>query len=88
MPVFLLALPGGALADIVDRRRVPDRHPALTMLAAAALAILTLRHATTAWSLLAFTFADRRRLRADRAGLERLGARNSCRARTWCRRSR
>ena len=29
MPVFLLALPGGALADIVDRRRIPDRHPGL-----------------------------------------------------------
>ena len=29
MPVFLLALPGGALADIVDRRHLPDRHPGL-----------------------------------------------------------
>ncbi len=56
LPVFLLALPGGALADIVDRRLFLIVTQALTMLAAAALAILTLLHATTAWSLLAFTF--------------------------------
>lgn len=56
LPVFLLALPGGALADIVDRRLFLIVTQALTMLAAGALALLTLAHATTAWSLLAFTF--------------------------------
>lgn len=56
LPVFLLALPGGALADIVDRRLFLIVTQALTMLAAGTLAVLTLRHETTAWSLLGFTF--------------------------------
>src|SRR5271156_1588122 len=56
LPVFLLALPGGALADIIDRRLFLIATQALTMLAAAALAIMTLMHATTAGSLLLFTF--------------------------------
>src|ERR1700735_5507435 len=57
MPVFLLALPGGALADIVDRRVFLIRAQLWTILAAAALAILPLSHAVTAFWLLAFTFA-------------------------------
>jgi MFS family permease len=57
MPVFLLALPGGALADIVDRRVFLITAQLWTILAAAALAILTLSHAVTAFWLLAFTFA-------------------------------
>ncbi len=56
LPVFLLALPGGALADIVDRRLFLIVTQALTMVAAAALAIMTLLHMTTAGSLLIFTF--------------------------------
>jgi MFS family permease len=56
LPVFLLALPGGALADIVDRRLFLIVTQALTMVAASALAIMTLMHATTAWTLLVFTF--------------------------------
>ena len=56
LPVFLLALPGGALADIIDRRLFLIAAQVLTMLAASALAILTLLHETTAWSLLGFTF--------------------------------
>jgi MFS family permease len=56
LPVFLLALPGGALADIIDRRLFLIGAQALTMLAASALAIMTLLHATTAWTLLTFTF--------------------------------
>jgi MFS family permease len=56
LPVFLLALPGGALADIVDRRLFLIATQALTMVAAAALAIMTLLHMTTAGSLLVFTF--------------------------------
>src|ERR1700749_374821 len=57
MPVFLLALPGGALADIVDRRVFLISAQLWTILAAAALAILTLSHAVTAFWLLAFPFA-------------------------------
>src|SRR5580692_8945788 len=56
LPVFLLALPGGALADIVDRRLFLIVTQALTMVAAGALAIMTLLHLTTAGSLLLFTF--------------------------------
>jgi MFS family permease len=56
LPVFLLALPGGALADIVDRRFFLIVTQAFTMFAAAMLAIMTLMHATTASSLLGFTF--------------------------------
>jgi len=57
LPTFLLALPGGALADIVDRRRFLIGTQLWTMLAAATLAALTLLHQTTAASLLLFTFA-------------------------------
>jgi MFS family permease len=57
MPVFLLALPGGAMADIVDRRVFLIGAQLWTMLAAATLAILTIAHATTAFWLLALTFA-------------------------------
>jgi MFS family permease len=57
MPVFLLALPGGALADIVDRRVFLIGTQLWTIVAAAALAILTLSHAMTAFWLLALTFA-------------------------------
>jgi len=57
MPVFLLALPGGAMADIVDRRVFLIGAQLWTILAAAALAILTISGAVTAFWLLAFTFA-------------------------------
>ena len=57
MPVFLLALPGGALADIVDRRVFLLGAQFWTMLAAAVLAILTVAHLMTAFGLLALTFA-------------------------------
>src|SRR5579872_5914925 len=57
MPVFLLALPGGALADIVDRRVFLIATQLWTMLAAATLAALTLGHAMTAFVLLTLTFA-------------------------------
>ena len=56
MPVFLLALPGGALADIVDRRVFLIGAQLWTILAAIALATLTLAHAMTAFWLLALTF--------------------------------
>jgi len=57
MPVFLLALPGGALADIVDRRVFLIGAQLWTILAAITLAVLTLAHAMTAFLLLALTFA-------------------------------
>ncbi len=57
MPVFLLALPGGAMADIVDRRLFLIGTQIWTILAATLLAILTLSGAMTATWLLALTFA-------------------------------
>jgi MFS family permease len=57
MPVFLLALPGGALADIVDRRVFLIGTQFWTILAAITLAALTIGHAMTAFVLLALTFA-------------------------------
>ena len=57
MPVFLLALPGGALADIVDRRVFLMGTQIWTILAATLLAILTLFHLMTAGWLLVLTFA-------------------------------
>src|SRR6202042_3998163 len=48
MPVFLLALPGGALADIVDRRVFLLGTQIWTILAASLLAILTILHLMTA----------------------------------------
>ncbi len=56
-PVFLLALPAGALADIVDRRRYLIVSQIWMMLAAGTLGILTLAGITTAFTLLLFTFA-------------------------------
>jgi MFS family permease len=57
MPVFLLALPGGALADIVDRRIFLLATQIWTILAATLLAILTLCGLMTAAWLLVLTFA-------------------------------
>ncbi len=57
MPVFLLALPGGAMADIVDRRVFLIGTQIWTILAASLLAILTLTGGMTATWLLILTFA-------------------------------
>jgi MFS family permease len=57
MPVFLLAIPGGALADIVDRRIFLLGTQTWTILAASLLAILTILHVMTAGWLLVLTFA-------------------------------
>ena len=56
-PVFLLALPAGALADIVDRRRYLIASQIWMMAAAALLGVLTLTGVTTAPLLLILTFA-------------------------------
>jgi MFS family permease len=56
IPVFLVVLPAGALADIVDRRRLLLFTQGWMVVAAAALGILTLLGAVNPWMLLVFTF--------------------------------
>ncbi|MFL6335664.1 MAG: MFS transporter [Pyrinomonadaceae bacterium] len=56
-PTFLLALPAGALADIVDRRRLLIFSQAWMLVAAVALAGATLAGVTTPSVLLVLTFA-------------------------------
>ena len=56
VPIFLLALPAGAIADIVDRRIFLLATQVGTLIVASVLAILTLTHQTTAGSLLGLTF--------------------------------
>lgn len=56
LPVFLVILPAGALADMVDRRRFLLITQAWMVLAAGGLGVLTVLHAVTPWMLLAFTF--------------------------------
>ncbi len=56
LPVFLVILPAGALADIVDRRRFLLLTQGWMVLAAAALGILTLTSCVGPWVLLLFTF--------------------------------
>jgi len=57
LPIFLLALPAGALSDIVDRRRYLIVVQVWMALVAAFLAILALTGEVTAWTLVALTFA-------------------------------
>jgi MFS family permease len=57
LPFFLLALPAGALADVVDRRRLLLFAVAWLATAALALGALTLAGRVTPGALLAFTFA-------------------------------
>jgi MFS family permease len=57
LPIFLLALPAGALADIVDRRRLLLFTQGWMCVAAATLGVLTLLGLTTPWVLLTFTCA-------------------------------
>ncbi len=56
LPLFLLSLPAGALADLIDRRRLLLFTQGWMLAAAFILGILTLRGATTPWVLLLFTF--------------------------------
>jgi MFS family permease len=56
LPVFLLALPAGALADIVDRRRLLIGAQAWMLAVASALAAVTYLGLATPWVLLATTF--------------------------------
>lgn len=56
LPIFLVGLPAGALADVVDRRKLLLVTEALMLLTALALGFLTLAGLTSAWTLLALTF--------------------------------
>ena len=55
LPLFLFALPAGALADIVDRRRLLIVTQLWMLAAAATLGALTLAGQTGPWTLLLFT---------------------------------
>ena len=57
LPVFLLALPAGAIADIVDKRLFIVGTQCWMLAAAAVLAVITYLGQTTAASLLLLTFA-------------------------------
>jgi MFS family permease len=57
LPVMLLALPAGAIADIVDRRRLLIGVQVYFLIVIGTLATLTALDLTTPWVLLAFTFA-------------------------------
>ena len=56
LPFFLLAIPAGALADILDRRKYLIATQVWMSACAATLGILTLTGFTTAWSLIFLTF--------------------------------
>lgn len=55
LPLLLLALPAGALADIVDRRRLLIGAQTFMMLVAGALSLLGYAHLLTPWILLAMS---------------------------------
>ncbi|XGV94748.1 MAG: MFS transporter [Leptolyngbya sp. BL-A-14] len=57
LPIFLVGLPAGAIADIFDRRRLLLVTQTWMLLAAAGLSITTALALTNSWLLLAFTFA-------------------------------
>lgn len=56
LPMFLLALPAGALADIVDRRRLQIAVQGISVVLAASLGTLVWAGWVTPLTLLAFTF--------------------------------
>ncbi|HZE27593.1 MAG TPA: MFS transporter [Terriglobales bacterium] len=56
LPVFLVILPAGALADTVDRRQFLLITQGWMVLASGTLGVLTLFHVVTPWVLLGFTF--------------------------------
>ena len=74
VPVFLLAVPAGALSDVLDRRRMLIASQAWTALAAGILAALTIFGHVTPYSLLALEVAvgldgaERPGVAGDRAG--------------------
>jgi len=56
IPVFLVVLPAGAMADMVDRRRLLLFTQSWMIVAAVALGVLTLFGGVNPWVLLFFTF--------------------------------
>jgi MFS family permease len=56
LPMFLLSLPAGALADVLDRRRILIVTQAWMTVAATAMGLLTLLGRMSPWGLLFFTF--------------------------------
>src|SRR6267154_1690106 len=57
LPVFMLALPAGALADVIDRRRLLLATQGWMLVCAATLTAVTAAGGVTPWVLLALTFA-------------------------------
>jgi MFS family permease len=57
LPIFLFALPAGALADIIDRRKILLIITAVMMVTAASMGLVVLVGAMTPLLLLLFTFA-------------------------------
>src|SRR2546427_4337182 len=57
LPFFALGLPAGALADIVDRRRLLGVTQLAMAVAVGTLAVVTLTGIVTPWMLLALAFA-------------------------------
>ena len=55
LPSFILSLPAGALADVLDRRRLLLFTQGWMAVAALGLSVMTLVGATTPWILLSFT---------------------------------
>lgn len=55
LPIFLLALPAGALADVLDRRRLLLFTQSWMLISAASLGVLTLAGFITPWVLLGLT---------------------------------
>lgn len=56
LAIFLLALPAGALADVVDRRRLAILTQAWLLVGAALLGVLTVTHHMTPWRLIGLSF--------------------------------
>jgi len=56
LPIVLLALPAGALADVVDRRRLLLITQSWMLVSAAVLGVVTLAGMVTPWLLLLLTF--------------------------------
>jgi MFS family permease len=57
LPAFLVGVPAGSLADRVDRRRLLLVTQTWMLIAAGALAVLTISGLVSQWSLLGLTFA-------------------------------
>src|SRR5512134_2079432 len=56
LPIVLVGLPAGALADVVDRRKLLLATESWMLLVALVLGVLTMADLMSAWSLLALTF--------------------------------